>query len=304
VSTEGGGARIEVRGLTKSFGTVRAVDDLAFVVEPGTVTGFLGPNGAGKTTTLRMLLGLVTPDAGSATIGGRRYVELPDPARTVGAALEASSFHPGRRARDHLRIICRSAGLPEGRADEVLTQVGLADAASRRVGGFSMGMRQRLALAAALVGNPQVLVLDEPANGLDPEGIAWLRGFLRFLADQGRTILVSSHVLSEVAQTVDQVVIIARGQLVRQSRLTDLTVADGVVRVRTPHVGRLRRALSDQGFVAEFGNEPDVVLVSGTDSATVGRIALREEVELHELTPQRSDLEQVFLELTAQAGAQ
>ena len=184
-----------------------------------------------------MLLGLVTPDVGRATIGGRRYVELPDPTRTVGAALEASSFHPGRRARDHLRVICRGAGLPDGRADEVLAQVGLSDAASRRVGGFSMGMRQRLALASALVGDPQVLVLDEPANGLDPEGIAWLRGFLRFLADQGRTVLISSHVLSEVAQTVDQVVIIARGQLVRQSGLADLTVADGVVRVRTPHVG-------------------------------------------------------------------
>jgi ABC-2 type transport system ATP-binding protein len=302
VSTEG--AAIEVRDLTKNFGAVRAVDDLAFEVQPGTVTGFLGPNGAGKTTTLRMLLGLVTPDAGSATIGGRRYAELADPTRTVGAALEASSFHPGRRARDHVRIICRGAGLPEGRADEVLTQVGLSDAASRRVGGFSMGMRQRLALASALVGDPGVLILDEPANGLDPEGIAWLRGFLRFLADQGRTILISSHVLSEVAQTVDQVVIIARGQLVRQSRLADLTMAEGVVRVRTPHVGRLRRALADQGFAAEFGEEPDVVMVSGTDSATVGRIALREEVELHELSPQRSDLEQVFLELTAQGGVQ
>ncbi len=298
------GAAIEVLGLSKSFGAVHAVDGLAFVVQPGSVTGFLGPNGAGKTTTLRMLLGLVTPDAGSATIGGRRYVELSDPARTVGAALEASSFHPGRRARDHVRIICRGAGLPDGRADEVLAQVGLADAATRRVGGFSMGMRQRLALASALVGDPNVLILDEPANGLDPEGIAWLRGFLRFLADQGRTILVSSHVLSEVAQTVDQVVIIARGRLVRQSPLADLTIADAVVRVRTPHVGRLRRALTDQGFAAEFGEEPDVVLVSGTDSATVGRIALREEVELHELVPQHSDLEQVFLELTAPGGVQ
>jgi ABC-2 type transport system ATP-binding protein len=302
VSTDG--AAIEVIGLTKNFGDIRAVDDLGFAVQPGTVTGFLGPNGAGKTTTLRMLLGLVTPDAGSATIGGRHYAQLPDPTRTVGAALEASSFHPGRRARDHLRVLCRGAGLPDGRADEVLAQVGLSDAASRRVGGFSMGMRQRLALASALIGDPQVLVLDEPANGLDPEGIAWLRGFLRFLADQGRTVLISSHVLSEVAQTVDQVVIIARGQLVRQSRLADLTVGDGVVRVRTPHVGRLRRALADQGYVAEFGDEPDVLVVTGADSATVGRVALREEVELHELTPQHSDLEQVFLELTTQGGMQ
>jgi ABC-2 type transport system ATP-binding protein len=204
---------LEVHRLTKRFGAVTAVDDLTFAVRPGTVTGFLGPNGAGKTTTLRMLLGLVTPTSGTATIGGRRYAEIHDPLRQVGAVLEASSFHPGRSARDHLRVLCAAAGLPASRADDALRQVGLAEAAGRRVGGFSLGMRQRLGLASALLGEPGVLILDEPANGLDPEGIRWLRGFLRHLADGGRTVLVSSHVLAEVAQTVDDVVIIATGRL-------------------------------------------------------------------------------------------
>ncbi|HEU4675145.1 MAG TPA: ATP-binding cassette domain-containing protein, partial [Motilibacteraceae bacterium] len=220
---------VEVRGLSKHFGggtrTVHAVQDLSFQVLPGRVTGFLGPNGAGKTTTLRMLLGLVRPSAGEATIGGRAYAELADPLRVVGAALEATGFHPGRSARDHLRVLCAQAGLPDRRADEVLALVGLTEAASRRVGGYSLGMRQRLALAAALLGDPQVLLLDEPANGLDPAGIAWLRGFLRHLAAEGRTVLVSSHVLSEVAQTVDDVVIIARGRLVRTASLAELVAS-------------------------------------------------------------------------------
>jgi ABC-2 type transport system ATP-binding protein len=202
---------ITVNGLSKRFGDVLAVDNLSFDVQQGTVVGFLGPNGAGKTTTLRMLLGLVTPTAGTATFGGRAYRELPAPTRTVGAVLEASGFHPGRSARNHLRVLATAAGIPHGRVDEVLGQVGLADAAGRRVGGFSLGMRQRLGLAAALLGDPAVLLLDEPANGLDPEGIHWLRGLIRRQADEGRTVLVSSHVLAEVAQTVDQVVIIAPG---------------------------------------------------------------------------------------------
>jgi ABC-2 type transport system ATP-binding protein len=215
-------AVITIEGLTKRFGDVTAVDGLGFEVDQGTVTGFLGPNGAGKTTTLRMLLGLVTPTAGSARIRGRRYRELAAPLRHVGAVLESSSFHPGRTARNHLRVVTSAAGLPRTRADEVLAQVGLDQAADRRVGGFSLGMRQRLALATALLGDPEVLVLDEPANGLDPEGIHWLRGLLRRLADQGRTVLVSSHLLAEVAQTVDQVVIIAHGRLVTQSTLAAL----------------------------------------------------------------------------------
>jgi ABC-2 type transport system ATP-binding protein len=212
--------RIAVANLTKYFGKVRAVDDLSFEVEPGTVTGFLGPNGAGKTTTLRCLLGLVAPTKGTATIGGRRYADLADPLGSVGAALEASSFHPGRTARNHLRVLCAAARLPDRRADEVLQLTGLGDAANRRVRGFSMGMRQRLALAATLLGDPRVLILDEPANGLDPAGINWLREFLRYLATrQGKTVLVSSHILSEVEQTVDSVVIIAQGRLIREGTL-------------------------------------------------------------------------------------
>ena len=216
-------AVITIEGLSKRFGEVVAVDGLSFEVDQGTVTGFLGPNGAGKTTTLRMLLGLVTPTAGSARIQGRPYRELAAPLGHVGAVLESSGFHPGRTARNHLRVVATAAGLDRGRADQVLGQVGLEHAADRRVGGFSLGMRQRLALATALLGDPEVLVLDEPANGLDPEGIHWLRGFLRHLADQGRTVLVSSHVLAEVAQTVDGVVIIDRGQLAATARLEELS---------------------------------------------------------------------------------
>jgi len=204
---------ISLRGLSKHFGAVRAVDALTFDVSAGQVTGFLGPNGAGKTTTLRILLGLVRPGSGVALIDGRRYAELPAPRRTVGAVLEATGFHPGRRGRDHLRILAQAAGVPARRVDEVLDQVGLAEDGHRRVGGYSLGMRQRLGLAAALLGDPAVLVLDEPANGLDPAGMAWLRVLLRELAGEGRTVLISSHVLAEVAQTVDEVVIVNGGQL-------------------------------------------------------------------------------------------
>jgi len=207
---------IVISGLTKAFGGVHAVNHLSFTVEPAAITGFLGPNGAGKTTTLRMLLGLVTPDAGSATIGGRSYAALPVPSGEVGAVLEASGFHPARSGRGHLRVYCTVNGYPSRRADEVLALVGLTEAGRRPAGGYSLGMRQRLALAAALLGDPAVLVLDEPANGLDPEGIAWLRGLLRELAGQGRTVLVSSHVLSEVQQLVDHVVIVNHGRLVTQ----------------------------------------------------------------------------------------
>ena len=204
---------VSVRGLTKHFGSVHAVQELTFDVPSGQVTGFLGPNGAGKTTTLRMALGLVRPTAGDALIGGRRYSDLTQPRRIVGALLEATSFHPGRRGRDHLRVLAQPVDLPSGRVDEVLDLVELTEAADRRVGGYSLGMRQRLGLASALLGDPEVLILDEPANGLDPAGIAWLRDLLRQQAKDGRTILVSSHVLSEVAQTVDQVVIVHEGRL-------------------------------------------------------------------------------------------
>ncbi len=293
---------VAVSGLSKRFGSVKAVDDLSFTVEPGTITGFLGPNGAGKTTTLRMLLGLVKPTAGTATIGGRPYAELDRPLTQVGAALEAASFHPGRRARDHLRIQCAAAGVPYARADEVLFLVGLAEAAGRRVKGFSMGMRQRLALAGTLLGDPQVLILDEPANGLHPEGINWLRGFLRHLAEQGRTVLVSSHILSEVQQTVDDVVIIARGRLIRQGPLSELMAsATQLVRVRSPQLPQLRELLTKAQKRAVADGE-DSLLVHDTDAATVGNLAFTHQIELHELTSESSDLEELFLDLTADTG--
>jgi ABC-2 type transport system ATP-binding protein len=291
--------RIVVSNLTKQFGTVRAVDNLSFTVEPGTITGFLGPNGAGKTTTLRMLLGLVSPTAGQATIGGQRYVDLPDPLGAVGAALEASSFHKARTGRNHLRILCAAAGLPAQRADEVLDVVGMLPAAGRAVRGYSMGMRQRLGLAQALLGDPQVLILDEPANGLDPAGINWLRGFLRSLAAAGKTVLVSSHLLNEVEHTVDHVVIIAAGKSVRQGRVSELKAeAQTGVRVRTPDADRLVKALGDAPV--RPGGEPGLLLVEQVPAAEIGRAALAAGVELHELTPIQSDLEALFLALTSE----
>jgi ABC-2 type transport system ATP-binding protein len=292
---------INVHRLSKRFGDVLAVDDLGFEVEEGTVVGFLGPNGAGKTTTLRMLLGLVAPTAGTATFGGRAYRELSAPTRVVGAVLEASGFHPGRTARNHLRVLATAAGLPDGRVDEVLGQVGLADAAGRRVGGFSLGMRQRLGLAAALLGDPEVL-LDEPANGLDPEGIHWLRELIRRQADEGRTVLVSSHLLAEVAQTVDQVVIIARGRLVAQSTLADLTAgAAAAVRVRTPQAEALRDRLAAGGAAVRLDG-PEGLVVTGATTEQVGRAAAAAGIVLHEMRFERSNLEEVFLELTNHGG--
>jgi len=294
------GQVVTVENLTKRFGRVLAVDALTFSVQPGRVTGFLGPNGAGKTTTLRMLLGLVRPTAGHATIGGSRYSEIPTPFRSVGAALEATGFHVGRSARDHLRVLAATARIDDARVDEVLALVGLTDSAGRRVGTFSLGMRQRLALAAALLGDPPVLLLDEPANGLDPGGIAWLRGFLRHLAGEGRTIVVSSHVLSEVQQTVDDVVIISRGRLVRQSTLAELEGTTAVL-ARSPTPDRLEAALDAQGIAASPVTEGDGTLrVAVGDPATVGGIAFRAGIELHELSRERSDLERIFLALTTE----
>jgi ABC-2 type transport system ATP-binding protein len=295
-------AAIRVQGLTKRFGEVLAVDQLDFEIDQGTVAGFLGPNGAGKTTTLRMLLGLVAPTAGTATIAGRPYRELEDPARRVGAVLEASGFHPGRSARDHLRVLATAGGLDQGRVGAVLEETGLAGAARRRVGGFSLGMRQRLGLAAALLGDPEVLVLDEPANGLDPEGVHWLRGLIRGLADEGRTVLVSSHVLAEVAQTVDQVVIIDRGRLVAQSTLAALTAgADRTVRVRTPQPEALRDLLVARGAQVTVDGSGQLV-VAGVTTEQVGQAAAAGGVVLHEMRFERSNLEDVFLELTGGKG--
>jgi ABC-2 type transport system ATP-binding protein len=290
--------RIVVAGLSKTFGAVHAVDNLSFTVEPGSVTGFLGPNGAGKTTTLRMLLGLVTPTSGTATIGGVAYGQISHPMRTVGAVLEASSFHPGRTARNHLRVYAAASGIPESRADEVLAQVGLTDAGKRKVRGFSLGMRQRLGLAFALLGNPQVLLLDEPANGLDPEGIRWLRGFQRGLADEGRTVLVSSHLLTEVQQSADRVIILSQGKLVREGRIDELEASAGeTVVVSSPTPDPLGHALAGAGAqVTRSG--PAQLRVKGLPAAAVGHAAFAANVELHELRTEKADLEQVFFALT------
>ena len=290
--------RIVATGLRKVFGEVTAVDGLSFSVEPGSVTGFLGPNGAGKTTTLRMILGLAEPTSGTGTISGVAYAHLPAPGRTVGAVLEATSFHPGRSARNHLRVFCAAAGLPDKRADEVLELVGLTAAARYPVRGFSLGMRQRLGLATALLGNPRVLLLDEPANGLDPEGIVWLRGLLRHFADvDGRTVLVSSHVLSEVEQTVDRVVIIARGRLIYEGRLSDLEGASAGVVVRTPTPDKLSAALARLDVKVSAGPDGSVAVLGATLEA-VGRAAWEAHVELHELRAGSSSLEETFLRLT------
>ncbi|MGH3714121.1 MAG: ABC transporter ATP-binding protein [Micromonosporaceae bacterium] len=294
-------AQITVSGLTKHYGTVKAVDDLSFTVQPGKVTGFLGPNAAGKTTTLRMVLGLVTPTAGTATIGDVAYEELPDPTRTVGAVLEASSAHKGRSGRNHLRVIAAAAGLPDTRVDEVLELVGLAPAAKRKFRGYSLGMRQRLGIAAALLGDPRVLILDEPANGLDPVGIRWMRELLRSLAGQGRTIMVSSHLLAEVQQLADDVLIIANGRLVTQGPVNTVidSLAQHRIRVRTPAAEQLVAALSGNG-TAVHKEGSDLLYVTGADAPMVGRAALAAGVELHELVAERPDLEHVFLELTSQ----
>jgi ABC-2 type transport system ATP-binding protein len=290
---------ISIQNLTKRYGSVLAVDDLSFDVQPGRVTGFLGPNGSGKTTTLRILLGLATPTAGTATIGGLAYHQLPDPVRQVGAALDSSTFHPGRSAAQHLRIIATAAGLPRRRVDEVLGLVGLADVAGRRVGGFSLGMRQRLSLAGALLGDPGVLVFDEPLNGLDPDGIRWLRGLLRSLAAENRTVFVSSHLLSEVAQTVDDVVVLSRGRLRAQTTLADLVARTSVVRVRTTDAARLLGVLAAAGHQVRPVDGSTVEVRSATADA-VGMAAAAAGVTILELSRQDEDLESLFFDLVHQ----
>ena len=288
--------------LTKRFGSILAVDELSFTLAAGTITGFLGPNGAGKTTTLRMLLGLAAPTSGRALVLGRPYTDLERPALSVGAVLEATDFHPGRSGRDHLRVLGRAVGLPDSRADEVLGTVELEKAGRRRVKGYSLGMRQRLGIAGALLGDPELLILDEPANGLDPEGVRWLRDFLRAFASQGRTVLVSSHVLSEVGQTVDQVLIINRGRLVVESSLQALTArVGGSVRVRTPRPDQLQEALRREHL--DTTREDRTLYVRGAESERVGEIAFAAGIPLHELAKDGSSLEEIFLELTSDAGA-
>jgi ABC-2 type transport system ATP-binding protein len=290
------GQVLEFRSVTKRFGPVNAVDRFTARVEPGTVTGFLGPNGAGKTTSLRILLGLVDATEGTATIGGRRYRELRHPLQTVGAALEASSFHPGRTAAAHLRVYAQAAGIPLRRVDDALGTVGLAEVAGRKVGGFSLGMRQRLGLAYTLLGDPGVLVLDEPANGLDPEGIRWLRGFLRDLAAQGRTVLVSSHLLSEVQQTASSLLIISRGRLVFEGGVADLTsLDDEATIVDAPDRDRLAAALTGAGLAHEPMRTG--FAVRGADPVRVGAVAADAGVALSSLQRRGAALEEVFLDL-------
>jgi ABC-2 type transport system ATP-binding protein len=295
-----GSGRIVVQNLSKNFGNVAAVQNLSFQVEPGSVTGFLGPNGAGKTTTLRMLLGLVSPTAGWTTINGQPFSHLGNPARVVGAVLEAQGFHPGRTARNHLRVYAAAMGVPDQRADEVLNLVGLGAAGERSAGGFSLGMKQRLALATALLGDPQVLVLDEPANGLDPEGIAWLRTFLKAFASSGRTVLISSHLLAEVEQTIDQVVIISRGQTMYYGRLDELRKSQqSRVIVQPADPGKLATALQE-AEITNIQPLPDgKVAVVGATVQQIGDVAAQAGLALYGVQEEKVDLEQLFFRLTS-----
>jgi ABC-2 type transport system ATP-binding protein len=289
---------IDVHALTKRYGKALAVDDLTFTVRPGRVTGFLGPNGAGKSTTMRLILGFDAPDSGRATIGGQLYRELRTPMRRVGGLLEARALHPGRTAYDHLRYLAASQGIGIRRVDEVLDVVELADVAHKRVGGYSLGMGQRLGIAVALLGDPGVLMLDEPINGLDIDGVRWIRGLLRKLADEGRTVLLSSHLLAEVSVTADHLVVIQRGRLMADCTTADLLVGQArSVRVVTPDPDRLAEIARREGADVE-ALSVDTALVTGLTSARIGELASQVGLVLHELTPQRASLEDAFVELT------
>jgi ABC-2 type transport system ATP-binding protein len=295
------GAMIELRGLTKTFGRTRAVDDVTCSIEPGFVTGFLGPNGAGKSTTMRMIVGLDRPTAGAATIGGRSYHDLKDPLRTVGALLDARQVHPNRTARNHLRWIAASNKIPRRRVEEVLAMVGLTEVARRKAGTFSLGMAQRLGIAAALLGDPQVLLFDEPVNGLDPEGIRWVRTMMRTLAEEGRTVFVSSHLLAEMANTADRLVVIGRGKLIAATTMSDFLSHAGAttVRVRSPQAQALRSVLTAAGM--QVGGDGMGMLVNGGTVEQVGELAAGHGVTLHELSAQRASLEEAYMKLTDEA---
>jgi ABC-2 type transport system ATP-binding protein len=295
-----GGRMIEARNLTKHFGSTVAVDDLSFDVKPGVVTGFLGPNGAGKTTTMRMILGLDHPSGGQVTVAGRRYRDLPAPLREVGALLDAKAVHGGRRAHNHLLLLAQSNGIPARRVDEVLGIVGLESVAKRRAGGFSLGMGQRLGIAAALLGDPAVLMFDEPVNGLDPEGIVWVRHLMRALAAEGRTVFVSSHLMSEMALTADHLIVIGRGKLIRDEGVNDFVASSSrrLVTVRSPQAPELSAQLQSAGAVVENGTDGDLT-VSGMDAPDIGQLAAANGIVLHELTPQKASLEEAFMELTS-----
>ncbi|GAA3447705.1 ABC transporter ATP-binding protein [Planomonospora venezuelensis] len=290
---------IELRRLTKRYGEVTAVEDLSFDVRPGVVTGFLGPNGAGKTTTMRMILGLDAPTSGTATIRGRRYADLASPMREVGVLLDARAVHPRRSVRNHLKCLAQSNGLARSRVEEVLGLVGLTRVADRAAGGLSLGMGQRLGIAAALLGDPEVLMLDEPVNGLDPEGIVWIRTLMRELAAQGRTVLVSSHLMSEMALTADHLVVVGRGRLLADVEFDEFIRSSSreSVLVRTPDAEELACRLRDAGAAVRPGAE-DTLTVEGTESAVIGKVAMAHGVVLHELTPHRISLEEAYMELT------
>jgi ABC-2 type transport system ATP-binding protein len=293
---------IDARGLTKRYGDRLAVDDLSFTVQPGIVTGFLGPNGAGKSTTMRMLLGLDAPTKGMATIGGRRYADHPAPLHEVGALLEAKAIHTGRSARNHLLALAATTGIGRQRVEEVIDLVGLTDVAGKRAGGFSLGMAQRLGLASALLGDPGTLVLDEPVNGLDPEGILWIRNLLKSLAAEGRTIFVSSHLMAEMALTASHLIVIGRGRLIADVSVEELTrmTSRDLVKVRTTEAARLRQLIAGDGVIVT-GQGADVLEVAGMDSAQIGVAAARAGIALIELTPQQASLEEAFMEITRDA---
>jgi ABC-2 type transport system ATP-binding protein len=288
---------VSVENLTKVFGHHTAVDDISFGIGPGKVTGFLGPNGAGKSTTLRMILGLVAPTAGTASVLGRRYAQLDDPTRSVGAVLDTAQFHPQRSGRNHLRVLAAAASIPEQRVDDVLSLVDLGRAADKKAGTFSLGMRQRLGIAAALLGDPQVLILDEPANGLDPAGIRWLRGLLRSFASQGRTVFVSSHLLTEVSEIADDVIVINEGRLVTHAPVHELVRRTvGEVRVETGQPERLRDALQTAGITVHLASHNELVATASKE--VVGTIAARAGIPIYGLSQQERSLEEIFFELT------
>ena len=297
------GPMIELAGLTKTFGRNRAVDDLTCSIEPGVVTGFLGPNGAGKTTTMRLILGLDHPTSGSATIDGRTYRELRDPLRTVGALLDANQVHPNRSARNHLRWIAATHRIPGKRVDEVLDMVGLTSVAGRNARTLSLGMSQRLGIAAALLGDPPVLLFDEPVNGLDPEGIRWVRTLMRTLASDGRTVFVSSHLLAEMANTADALVVIGRGRLIASTTVSDFVARSGAdtIRVRSPQLDTLRRVLADAGIRAHPESDGAALLVEGAAIEVVGDLAARNAITLHELSGRQPSLEEAYMKFTDEA---
>ena len=296
---------IEAEGLTKRYGSKVAVNDLSFTAKPGTVTGFLGPNGAGKSTTMRMILGLDRPTAGSVRVDGKLYGELREPLRTVGALIDAKWVHPNRSAHAHLRWLAKSNRIPVSRVDEVLDMVGLGEVAGKRAGGFSLGMSQRLGIAAALLGDPKILLFDEPVNGLDPEGIHWIRRFMRKLADEGRTVFVSSHLLTEMSLTAEHLVVVGKGELIAQCSTDEFVAGAGLtsLTVRSPQAARLRELLAEAGIVVQPADPtaPDTIVVAGAESDRVGEIAAAHGVVLHELSPQRGSLEEAFMQLTGDA---